>query len=101
MSTAPIPAPASSSKRLDDIAAQLTLGEAALLAATMNRDQPEVSEAPTSAMLRGAKNPASRSAVMPGLPWTSSRASSTRAVGLVSDFTASSPIRKHNVRNEA
>src|ERR1700689_5666138 len=33
MSTAPIPAPASSSKRLDDIAAQLTLGQRASLTA--------------------------------------------------------------------
>ncbi len=30
----------------------------------MNRDQPEDSDAPTSAMLRGAKNSASRSGVI-------------------------------------
>ena len=44
---------------------------------------------------------ASRSAVMPGLPWTSSRASSARAVGLASGFTIIPTIRKQNVRNRA
>ena len=37
---------------------------------------------------------ASRSAVMPGLPWISSSASSARAVGLVSVFTGTTTIRK-------
>ena len=56
--------------------------------ATMSRAQPELSDAPTTAMLRGAKNSRSRSGV------TSCRFGSAEVMTLAAPWAGPGPVRR-------